>query len=167
MVAVATLAGGAFLGYLVRLTEFRRERRLETYAQFIGTFLTAAHEGASLYSWAMARGGAINDPELVDETKVRWEAWGQAAGAFETATAQLRLIGGDTGRRKSEELEDFITANVRSVPPLHHGDRDRWGEAATVGPAQIDKDAVRLAREFADETAPEITRWLPRGRRRH
>jgi hypothetical protein len=159
-VGVVTLVGGAFIGYLVRLTEFRRERRLVAYAQFIAAFLTAAHAGASLLSLYMALGEKVRDAEHRDES-MRWViAWTEAARAFEAASARLRLVGSDASCSDAVVIEDFVTVNIRHVPPLYRTEGIAgWGEAAMVGPGKVDSEAVRLARAFADRAHGEITGW--------
>lgn len=51
---------GLVIGYLIRLNEFRRDRCLIAYSEFIGAFLAAAHAGAALFS---ARSSMAHRPD--------------------------------------------------------------------------------------------------------
>lgn len=165
VLGLVSLLVGAVLGYVVRLTEFRRERRLVAYGDFIGTFLAVAHAGAGLLSLYMQYGEGFRDEEHREESVRLWTDWGRAAESFEAATARLRLVGSDARRGDAEKLEDFITENVRRVPPVFLTEgTEGWGEAAKVGPARVDSEALRLARLFADRAHGEITRWRPAGK---
>jgi hypothetical protein len=152
---------GLVIGYLIRLNEFRRDRRLVAYSEFIGAFLTTAHAGAALFSVGIQQGERFYAEEHRAENSDLWRSFGAAAEAFETATARLRLVGSDAVRADSEALEDFITQNIRNVEPLRRGDGvSAGGAAAKVGPSKVDSEAIRLARLFADRSHGEVTRWL-------
>lgn len=172
VVGISTLVLGAVIGYVARLTEFRRERRLVAYGEFIGAFLTAAHTGAALLSMYM-RWGEATYRDHRDELANVWSTWGVAAQEFEGATARLFLIGSEACRTDAQTLEGFITSNVRQVPPLTRTEgltradaMSSWGTAAQTGPAKVDAEAVRLARLFADRAHGEITGLRRRRRER-
>jgi hypothetical protein len=136
--AVTGLAGLVF-GYLIRLNEFRRNRRLVAYSEFVGAFLATAHSGATLFSIGVQQGERFWAEENRDENSELWRAFGAAAQDFETATARLRLVGSDPVRTDSEALEDFITQNIRNVEPLRRGSGvSAGGAAARVGPSEVD-----------------------------
>jgi hypothetical protein len=157
--AVSVLAGGV-IGYLVRLNEFRRGRRLVAYSDFIGAFLDTAHAGAALFAAGIQKGESFFDEANRSRSSELWRSFGMSDQTFETATARLRLVGSDAVRADSEALEDFITQNIRNVEPLRRGSGVReGGAAAKVGPAKVDTEAVRLARLFADRSHGEVTRW--------
>jgi hypothetical protein len=165
--AAGLLLVGALVGYFVRLTEFRREKCLDAYASVAGTFLGAAHAGAALHSMYTQLGDQMASEPYRDEARGYWMAWGDAKEEFEAAVARVRMIGSDDMIGATEGLEDFIRANVESVPPLRRtSGTDGWGEAAKVGPAEVDRQCVKLAREFADLGRTEISRrrWLRRRR---
>jgi hypothetical protein len=148
------------VGYLIRLNEFRRDRRLVAYSEFIGAFLATAHSGAALFSVGIQQGERFFSAENQEDNSELWRSFGAAAQDFESATAGLRLVGSDAVRSDSEALEDFITQNIRNVPPLRRDSKaDTWGAAAGVGPSEVDSEAVRLARLFADRSHGEVTRW--------
>lgn len=162
-VGALTLLVGTFLGYFVRLTEFRREQRLQAYSDLVATFLSAAHAGAALHSLYFTFGEKFYLAENRPTVEPWWKTWADAAGQFEAAAARMRLVCSDAMLAEATKLEDFITANIRRVPPVYRTDgTEGWGESAKVGPSQVDADAVRLAREFADRGRDEVSRW--RGR---
>jgi hypothetical protein len=163
LIALATLVLGAGIGYIARLSEFRRDKRLDAYAEFIGAFLSAVHGGASLYSIYMALGRSMYSADHRDEWREMWDAWTDADRSFENASARLRLIGSRGARLASEAVEAFYSANVQSVPPLTMSqDTSGWGAAAKSGPRTIERDAVAAARTFADKLQPEIIGWRSR-----
>src|SRR5277367_3838180 len=94
---VAGLAGLVF-GYLIRLNEFRRDRRLIAYSEFVGAFLATAHAGAALFSVGIQQGERFWDEANRDENSELWRTFGAVAQDFETATARLRLVGSDAVR---------------------------------------------------------------------
>jgi hypothetical protein len=151
-VSLGAAFAGLIIGYLFRLTEFRRERRLVAYADFVASFLTAAHAGAALFSAGIQQGEAFFSEENRELGSDLWETFGRAAERFEAATACLRLVGSDSARVDSEVLEDFITENIRKVPPLAReaklSDAGRAAQAANrranKGPAQRTWDSGRV-----------------------
>jgi hypothetical protein len=163
--ALATIVAGIaglVIGYMIRLNEFRRDRRLIAYSEFIGAFLAAAHAGAALFSAGIQQGDRFWAEENHTLNSELWRAFGSASQGFESATARLRLVGSSAARIDSEVIEDFITQNIRNVEPLNRGTGvSAGGSAAKVGPAEVDRQAVRLARHFADRSHGEMTRWRP------
>src|SRR5262249_50810539 len=112
-VAAITLVGGAVIGYWIRLGGVPRDRRLGGYGAFVAAFLDAAHCGATLQSLHMQLGQKMFTGETKAEAERFWSEWATAAEAFESTTAKLRLVGSKKTIATSEELEDFIEANVR------------------------------------------------------
>jgi hypothetical protein len=159
---IITLILGLGLGYLIRLREFRRDKRLQIYGDFVGSFLAAIHSGAVLHSMHTQLGRKMFEGTYKAEADRFLTEWARDVQAFEADTARLRMVGSESARQSSERLEEFITANIRHVPPLRMTDgADGWGESAKVGPAKVEADGVELARAFADSFASEII-----GRRR-
>jgi hypothetical protein len=72
--AVAALAG-LVIGYLVRLNEFRRDRRLDAYSAFIGAFLATAHAGVALFSVGIQQGDSFWAEENRDENSELWRTF--------------------------------------------------------------------------------------------
>ena len=160
LIGAGAALAGLLIGYLVRLNEFRRDRRLTAYSEFIGAFLVTAHSGAALVSAGAMRGEAFHAAENHAESALVWDTYGAALQEFESATARLRLVGSDAARIDSEALEDFIVQNIENVEPKRRGSGvSKGGAAAQVGPVEIDRQAVRLARLFADRSHGEVTRW--------
>jgi hypothetical protein len=159
-IGVAAGLAGLVFGYLIRLNEFRRDRRLIAYSEFVGAFLATAHGGAALFSVGIQQGERFWAEQNRDENSELWRAFGAVSQDFESATARLRLVGSDAVRADSESLEDFITQNIRNVEPLRRGAGvSAGGTAAKVGPAEVDREAVRLGRLFAARARGEVTRW--------
>lgn len=162
LISVIAGLGGLIIGYLIRLNEFRRDRRLVAYSEFIAAFLATAHAGAALFSIGVQQGEAFWAEENLESNSEVWRTFWAASNEFEAATTRLRLIGSDAVRADSEVLEDFITQNVRNVEPLRRGSGvSAGGAAAKIGPAEVDREAVRLARLFADRAHGEVARWRP------
>lgn len=158
--SIVAVLVGLVIGYLIRLNEFTRDRRLVAYSEFVGAFLTTAHTGAALFSVGIQQGDRFFAEENRAENSDLWRMFGAAAEEFETATARLRLVGSDAVRADAESLEDFITQNIRNVEPLRRGAGvSAGGSAAKVGPSKVDSEAIRLARLFADRSRGEVTRW--------
>lgn len=154
-VAVLSALLGGTIGFLARAAEFRRDQRLKVYGDFIAAFLDAAHEGAAIYSLAIQYGDKSTDGNAL--IAKQWPILGAALQTFEESVARLRLVGTAKAVNLSTQLETFINANVRAVPPLHRGDESKWGKAASVGPSEVDREAVRLARTFADDAGGDVT----------
>jgi hypothetical protein len=155
--------GGLGLGYLFRLTEFRREQRLLAYGNFVGAFLTAAHSGAALLSTYMALGEAFFTGDRSEDKVGVWATFGAAAQTFEAATGRLRLVASPAVLADSEVLENFIADNIRQIRPGM-----KWqdlGATARTGPAAVDREAVQLARLFANRAHGEITRWRSKAKK--
>jgi len=160
IISVVAGLAGLVIGYLIRLNEFRRDRRLVAYSEFVGAFLTTAHAGAALFSVGIQQGDRFWAEENREVNSELWETFGSATQDFESATARLRMVGSDAVRIDSEALEDFITQNIRNVEPIRRGSGvSSGGDAAKVGPSEVDREAVRLARLFADRAHGEMTRW--------
>ncbi len=159
---IAALLGAGF-GYYLRGREFRREHRLRTYSDFVASFLALAHAGANLLSLGFTFGDTLRD-EYADRAADAWVRWNEASHAYETTQTGLRLIGSKVARQCSEELEDWIAKNIRSVPPFTTVEQGtaEWGDEAKVGPAHVDRVAMIRAREFADVVRAEIVGWRPR-----
>ena len=147
---------GAVLGFIIRGHEFRREQRLREYSAFSAAFLETVYAGAGLASLYMAY--VDNVPhEMKDRQAAMWAAWADAQRSFEAATARLRMVATPEVRHGSETMEDFVTGNLRSAPPFANMDNtNAWGYAAKVGPAKVESEGVRLAREFADLSSHDI-----------
>jgi hypothetical protein len=160
LVSVVAGFAGLVIGYLTRLNEFRRDRRLVAYSEFVGAFLATAHTGAALFSVGIQQGERFWAEENRGENSELWRTFGIVAQDFETATARLRLVGSTAVRADSEALEDFITQNIRNVEPIRRGSGvSAGGAAARVGPSEVDREAIRLARLFADRAHGEVTKW--------
>jgi hypothetical protein len=160
IVSVVAALAGLVIGYLIRLNEFRRDRRLVAYSELIGTFLATAHTGVALFSVGVQQGDRFFSEENREENLELWRTFWAASNEFEAATARLRLIGSAAVRADSEALEDFIAQNIRNVEPLRRGSGvSAGGAAAKVGPSEVDAEAVRLARLFADRSHGEVTHW--------
>jgi hypothetical protein len=101
LVSVVAGLAGLVIGYLIRLNEFRRDRRLVAYSEFVGAFLAAAHAGAALFSVGVQQGERFFADENRAENSELWQTFGAAAQEFETATARLRLVGSDAVRQDS------------------------------------------------------------------
>jgi hypothetical protein len=155
LVGVIGVVGGAAIGYFSRLTEFLRNRRLDAYSEFAGTFLATAHAGAALVSAGVQQGDAFFvNLERKDMNAELWESFGAVAQEFEKATARLRLLASESARNEAQTLEDFIRLNIRDVHPVKRGEYP-----VRLAPSQIDSEAVRLASQFAISAQGEVTRW--------
>lgn len=160
LIGVIAGLGGLVIGYLIRLNEFRRDRRLVAYSDFVAAFLATAHAGAALFSVGVQQGPAFWADENREANSEVWRTFWAASNEFEATTTRLRLIGSDSVRADSEVLEDFITQNIRNVEPLRRGSGvSSGGAAAKIGPSEVDRKAVRLARAFADRAHGEVTHW--------
>jgi hypothetical protein len=168
--AVSLLAAvlAAILGYMARGGEFRRDRRFAVYTELAGSFVNAAHAGATLFSIHMQLGDKMRSNEHSEMTQRYWREWGDAAAAFETAMAKVRL-GSTAVVREAENLETFIEANVRKVPPLWPMTSpdavDAWGEAAREGPAGVERAARKAAADFGSAARTDMS-WSQRSRNR-
>lgn len=152
---------GAVLGFVIRGHEFRREQRLREYSGFSAAFLEAVQAGVALASLHTGDAGQVPSG-MKDRHAEMWARWAEAQRSFEAATARLRLVATPDVRHGSETMEDFVTDNVRNAPPFANvGDPDALGYAAKVGPAKVDSEGLRLAREFADLGSHDIigTLW--------
>jgi hypothetical protein len=159
---------GAFLGYMFRGREFRREQRLREYGEFGSRFLELVNAGTLVQSMHHSIGGGPL-PEEWDEAlkaqvgsdRVRfWEGWKEATRAFEAASTRLRIVASDAVRAKAEALEQFVEDNIRSVPPFvpDGSPTDTWGSSAQTGPRQVGEDAAALARDFADVARRDVVK---------
>jgi hypothetical protein len=147
---------GAVLGFIIRGQEFRREQRLREYSAFSAAFLETVYAGAGLASFSMAYADDV-PPEMKDRQAAMWATWADALRSFEAATARLRIVATPDVRHGSETMEDFVTGNVRSAPPFANLDNPKaWGYAAKEGPAKVESEGIRLAREFADLASHDI-----------
>ena len=63
----------------------------------------------------------------------------------------LRMVGTKTAKIESEKLENFIASNVRHV--VRPG-----ASGVKKAPSEIDKEALELARTFADRAHGDVTR---------
>jgi hypothetical protein len=144
LTAIVTLFVGGLLGFFLRSREFRREQRVKVYGEFVSAFLTATHLGAALFSAHVQFGDTIYTSNA-DKVGELWGRWGDATQSFEEATARLRLFASQRARQASEEMEDFYTANVLAVPPFRRGAQPtEWGDAARIGPTEVEHEAVRI-----------------------
>ena len=147
---------GVVLGFVIRGHEFRREQRLRDYSAFAAAFLETVQGGVVLASLESVDAEHV-PPEGMDRRAVMWARWAESQRSFEAATARLRLVATPDVRHGSETMEDFVTNNVRNVPPFANMDNpDAWGYAAKVGPGKVDSEGIRLAREFADLASHDI-----------
>jgi hypothetical protein len=159
LVPVATLFVGAVVGFFFRTREFRREQRLTVYGEFGAAFLDTAHAGSQLYSLHVSLGDTIYG-EKSDKAIELWRTWTTASQRFEEAMVRLRLIASEKVRSASDELENFIAMNVRAVPPFGPASETQgWGDAAKIGPVEVDRAAMVMARRFADKASRDVTFW--------
>jgi hypothetical protein len=167
LIALPTLIGGAFLGYVARFTEFRRDRRLEIYGDFVGSFIRVVDAGTSLAALHLVLGRAMYGQDSLVAHDAFLKAWPQSINDFEASLAKLLIIGSDEARKAGDKLSAFLADNVKALPPFTVGDdTEGWGSAAKIGPSEVVKQASERAREFAELVRPELTRWWPRVRRK-
>lgn len=158
MIFVAGVAAllGVVLGFVIRGHEFRREQRLRDYSAFAAAFLETVQAGVALASLDTVDAEQV-PAEVKDRHAGMWARWAESQRSFEAATARLRLVATPDVRHGSETMEDFVTTNVRNVPPFANADNtEAWGYAAKVGPGKVDSEGIRLAREFADLASHDI-----------
>ena len=147
---------GVVLGFVIRGHEFRREQRLRDYSAFSAAFLETVQAGVALASLDIVDTEQV-PAEMKDRHAEMWVRWAESQRSFEAATARLRLVATPDVRHGSETMEDFVTNNVRNVPPFANtGNTDAWGYAAKVGPEKVDSEGIRLAHEFADLASHDI-----------
>jgi hypothetical protein len=91
LIAAAAAIGGAFIGYWLRVLEFRRDHRLRTYAAFVAAFLDAAHVGAGMLAAYTVHGDSMLRPGFDPEIDLGRKRLGEALQTFEAATAEVRM----------------------------------------------------------------------------
>jgi hypothetical protein len=159
-IALLSLLVGAGIGYYLRAREFRREHRLGAYDDYVASFLRLVHSGATLLSLAMQYGDKLGEM-APDQAREAFQVWREASSIFETAQTRVRLVGSIKARAGSEELEDWVGRNIRSVAPftsISEG-TSAWGDEAKVSPAHVDRVGTLKAREFVDAVRPDVVGW--------
>jgi hypothetical protein len=172
--ATAVIAGfiGAFIGYLLRAKEFRRDQRLKIYGELVSTMLAVSRTGAVLQGLyfefgdmthlqrdlALAEYQAKEDPrqrERVERIatglalyREAWERHEPTRSAFEEATARSRLLASRRVARACGTVERWVAANVHGVPPFNR-EFDDHATSARQGPAVMEKEATVTANNFA------------------
>jgi hypothetical protein len=168
VVAIVTALLGGYAGYRTRWREYLRDQRTRVYAEFVSAFMVMAHVGAGENTLYLSYADALYTQRR-DQYDNWIAAWSEAFTALEDATARLRLIASGDVCIASEELEDFLTANVQEMPPLtRETERKNWGEFARRGGRAIEREAARLARVFVDKAAGDVVppTWLRPSSRR-
>lgn len=163
---LAGVLSGAFIGYLFRAREFRRDQRLRTYGEFMRGLLEVARSGAGLQTVYTQLGSLsdLRDDSQREAYHAAWSTHHPARAAFEESAARLRLIASSRVRSAAVIVEEWVAANVHGVPPFTTG----YAPAATVGksgPMPMQDESVEIARQFADSARCDIVASVLRDRR--
>jgi hypothetical protein len=156
---------GAFVGYLFRASEFRRDQRLRVYGEFVGGFLDVVRTGVLLQSFSLNLGDLrqVKDPDHRTAYTDAWKAHDPARINFEEAGARLRLIASQRVRAEAVTVEDWVTDRVHGVPPFTlDGEFSPKATARRRGPASVQAESVAVARAFADVAGRDVSGWFRR-----
>lgn len=156
--ALATI--GALVGSWLKTREFRRDHRLTVYGDVLGGFKALGQTGASMYRLAVFHGDSLHGEKqgLLEPLIAQWN---EAAQRFDEASGRLSLIGSKKARASVDQLEIFLTENIRRIPPFVRMDEGKieWGKYASVGPAKVSEQVNVEADNFAKAVRPELTAW--------
>lgn len=159
---------GAFVGYIVRWAEFRRDQRLKVYGEFLRGLLDVARTGADLQSICVSLGppSEVIDSEQRALYKEAFAVHQLHRAAFEESLARLRLIASKRVHHQAEVVEGWVAQNVHGAPPFTPGVTFSPGATvAKVASGQVLIEASALASAFAHAASWDVAgRLVPRRR---
>ena len=168
----------AYVGYRFTWAEFRRDQRIRVYGDFGAAFLWFAHIGAA----GLAAYNEHLDELFGDECRplraALMEDYKSSYLSYETALVRVGLVASENASEAADNMDDFISANVRAVPPFRTPPTGaepkalsaQWGAAARSGAGAIESKARELAVAFETASSGDIVQsredWWPRWLRR-